>query len=314
MNPIATLPKITMRPISTRRKLVEKEGCRRSVSRGWRGRLHFENIPLLANVFDFLLRASLTKVVGMRNAMDIKLNKVSFTFSGLPARFNNTRILLITDLHIDGMDSLPEAIITTLDNIDYDFCILGGDYSFECNGYSGLVCQKMRAVTEFLGRKSRVFGILGNHDIYKIGQLLNKYGVEILVNESVCLEKGNDKIYIAGLDDCHYYGADDIKLADNHIPDGVFKIMICHSPEQYMKAADANYSLYLSGHTHGGQVCLPGGAALVTCATVPRKLVKGRWIYQGMSGYTSRGVGTSVVPVRYFCPPEMTLLTLKHTP
>ncbi len=88
--------------------------------------------------------------------------------------------------------------------------------------------------------------------------------------------------------------------------------MVCHSPERYLEAADSGYSLYLSGHTHGGQVCLPGGVALVTSATVPRRLVKGRWKYREMRGYTSRGVGTSGIAVRYFCPPEMTVVTLRH--
>ena len=300
-----------MRSISTRRKLVEEEGHRHSIKRGWRWKLHFENIPLLVRFFSFLLRTSFTKVIGMRNAMDVRLNEVRFAFSDLPAEFDNTRILLVTDLHIDGMNGLVEMIITTLGNVDYDFCILGGDYSFGCNDDYGLVCERMRTIAEFLGRKSRVFGVLGNHDKYKIGQLLNECGVEILLNETVCIEKGSDKIYIAGLDDTHYYGADDLELADKDITDGAFKIMICHSPERYLGAADAGYSLYLSGHTHGGQVCLPGGVALVTSATVPRRLVKGKWLYWGMSGYTSRGVGTSGIPVRYFCPPEMTVVTLR---
>ena len=301
-----------MRPISKKRKLVEQEGCQHSIKRGWRWKLHFENIPLLIRFFSFLLSTSFTKVIGMRNAMDVRQNEVHFSFSNLPMRFDNTRILLLTDLHIDGMDGLAETIITTLADIEYDFCILGGDYSFRCNDDYGLVCERMRTIAEFLSRKSRVFGVLGNHDKYKIGQLLNGCGVEILLNENICIEKGSDKIYIAGLDDSHYYDADDLELAGKGITDGAFKIMVCHSPERYIEAADAGYSLYLSGHTHGGQVCLPGGLALVTAATVPRRLVKGRWTYRKMSGYTSRGVGTSGIAVRYFCPPEITVITLSR--
>ncbi len=75
---------------------------------------------------------------------------------------------------------LSRKFISCLYN-DYDFCILGGDYSFGYNDNHGLACERMRTITEFLGRKSRVFGVLGNHDKYKIGQLLNECGVEILV-------------------------------------------------------------------------------------------------------------------------------------
>lgn len=300
-----------MQSISTKRKLVETEGHRHSVRRGLRWKLHFENIPLLAWFFDLLLRVSFTKNRGMQNAVDVKLNEVDFVLGNLPAGFDNTRILLVTDLHIDGMDALAEKIITILGNINYDFCILGGDYSFGYSDDDGLAWERMKTIVEFLGRKSRVFGVLGNHDRYRIGQLLNECGVEILANESICLEKGNDKIFITGLDDCHYYGADDLELADKGILQGAFKIMVCHSPELYSEVANAEYSLYLSGHTHGGQVCLPGGVAIVTNATVPRRLLKGKWTYHGMSGYTSRGVGASGIPVRYFCPPEMTVVTLK---
>ena len=77
----------------------------------------------------------------------------------------------------------------------------------------------MRTIAEFLDRKSKVFGVLGNHDKYKTGQILNECSVEMLLNENVCIEKGSDKIYIAGLDDTHYYGADNLELADKDITD-----------------------------------------------------------------------------------------------
>jgi predicted MPP superfamily phosphohydrolase len=89
--------------------------------------------------------------------------------------------------------------------------------------------------------------------------------------------------------------------------------MICHSPEQYPKVESAGFDLYLTGHTHGGQVCLPGGHILVKGASVPRKILKGKWRYHSMTGYTSRGVGSTSLPVRFFCPPEMTFITLKKS-
>ncbi len=92
--------------------------------------------------------------------------------------------------------------------------------------------------------------------------------------------------------------------------DGAFGIMISHSAEGYKAAAAAGYSLYLAGHSHGGQVCLPGGVEVVTAATVPRHFLTGSWEYDGMAGYTSRGVGASGVAVRFFCRPEITVITL----
>lgn len=300
-----------MRAMRKKRKLVENEGHVHAVDRGGRGKLHFENLPGVMRIFTFLLRVSLNKRRGEKNADNIKLEEVEIFFDDLPIGFDNTRILLITDLHIDGMDMLAERIVRIAGELDYDFCILGGDYSFEQGEKHGLAYSRMRQIAGRLVEKSRVFGVLGNHDRYRMAEVLDECGVEMLVNESVCLEKEGDKIYLAGMDDCHYYGADDIGLADSEIPDGAFKIMVCHSPEQYKQVAKAGYSLHLAGHTHGGQVCLPYGVAVVTGATVPRKFLKGKWRYRGMAGYTSRGVGTSVVRVRYFCQPEITVITLR---
>ena len=300
-----------MRAMRKKRKLVENEGHVHAVDRGVRGKLHFENLPGVMRIFTFLLRVSLNKRRGEKNADNIKLEEVEIFFDDLPIGFDNTRILLITDLHIDGMDMLAERIVRIAGELDYDFCILGGDYSFEQGEKHSLAHSRMRQIAGRLVEKSRVFGVLGNHDRYRMAEVLDECGVEMLVNESVCLEKEGDKIYLAGMDDCHYYGADDIGLADSEIPDGAFKIMVCHSPEQYKQVAKAGYSLHLAGHTHGGQVCLPYGVAVVTGATVPRKFLKGKWRYRGMAGYTSRGVGTSVVRVRYFCQPEITVITLR---
>ena len=125
----------------------------------------------------------------------------------------------------------------------------------------------------------------------------------MLTNEYECYRKGGQCIYVVGLDDCHYYGAADIALAASDIPDEAFKIMLCHSLEFYKEAENAGFSLYLAGHTHGGQVCRPGGVAVVTCATIPRRMLKGKWRWGDMAGYTSRGCGASGVAVRFFCRP-----------
>lgn len=240
----------------------------------------------------------------------MKLEHVEFAFDNLPASFHSTRILFIADPHIDEIQGIEDKILTFADELEYDFCVLGGDYNFGYRQENGLAYIQMQSLAEKLLKKSRVFGILGNHDRFHMAQHLQKCGVEMLVNENICIEKQGQRIYICGIDDCHYYGADDIKLAAEGIDNGHFKIMFSHSPEKYLQAGEAGFSLFIAGHTHGGQVCLPGGTAIVTCATVPRKILKGKWRYNGMSGYTSRGAGASGIAVRFFCPPEITVITL----
>jgi predicted MPP superfamily phosphohydrolase len=90
--------------------------------------------------------------------------------------------------------------------------------------------------------------------------------------------------------------------------------MVTHSPQNYGQIADAGYSLLLAGHTHGGQICLPGGFAPASFSFLPMpyKMMKGLWSRRQMTGYTTRGVGVSGIFVRFFCPGEITVITLKQ--
>ncbi|MCF7957006.1 MAG: metallophosphoesterase [Phycisphaerae bacterium] len=300
-----------MKPISKKRQLIEQEHHIHPVSRGWRRTYHLENMPRAMNLLDLALRFTFLDTIGRTNALNIKTEEIELCFENLPATFNNTRILLITDLHINGNERLTEKLLKTVAHLDYDICILGGDYSFGHGAKGKCAWPVMGEITSELLRKSPVYGILGNHDRYGVAQHMQEQGAQMLINEHGWLENGTDRIYLTGLDDCHYHKADDLPLADKGIPDEAFKIMLSHSSEPYRDIARAGYHLCLTGHTHGGQVCLPGGFAPVTCTTVPRKMIKGTWRHENMTGYTSRGVGTSGLNVRFFCPPEITIITLK---
>ena len=91
-----------------------------------------------------------------------------------------------------------------------------------------------------------------------------------------------------------------------------FSILLSHTPEVYRQAAHAGFDLMLSGHTHGGQICLPGGVPL-TLDSGCRAIGAGAWRYDAMAGYTSVGAGSSIVPVRFNCPPEITLHRLHRS-
>jgi len=91
------------------------------------------------------------------------------------------------------------------------------------------------------------------------------------------------------------------------LPRTEFSILLSHTPEIYKHAAHAGFAALISGHTHGGQICLPGGIPLTLESKLPRHMGAGAWNYRDMFGYTSVGAGSSVVPVRFNCPPEITL-------
>lgn len=302
-----------MRSIHRNRKILESKHRERFFTRAAKQRFHLENIPWLKLVVKSGLAVTFTEKIGQRNAEDVRLNEAEFAFADLPKDFDGTRLLFITDLHIDAVNGLTEKIINIADRTPYDFCILGGDYSFRLYDNCEPVKRNLSKLVARLREKSKVFGILGNHDEYSIGEFLADLGVDMLINENNCLSRGGEKIYLVGVDDCHYYGAHDLEQAGSGIPAGAFKIMVCHSPELYREAASADYSFYMAGHTHGGQICLPGSIAVICLAAIPSKLIKGKWQYRGMKGYTSQGVGSTIVPVRFFCPPEVAVITLKKT-
>jgi predicted MPP superfamily phosphohydrolase len=290
-----------MRAVSERRLLVESEDHGQK-----------ERIPWRWGILDFLLRICLIRNVGIRNALDVRLENVELVFGNLPKGFDNTRILFLTDLHLDGTSPLADKVLGIIGNVDYNYCILGGDYTFGRHGHSNRVYSQIEQLIKTLKKKSRIFGILGNYDLYRTAELLEEHGVEVLINEGICIERNSDKLYLAGMDDPSHYKADDIALTDSDAWAGAFKIMVCHSPVRYAESASTGYSLYLAGDTHGGQICLPGGFVAFCGPTAGRKMASGRWEYNGMTGYTSRGVGISWIKVRYFCPPEITIITLRN--
>lgn len=300
-----------MRDISSRRRIVEDQGGGHSVKRGWLRKFHFENLPRFQRFFERLLKITHTHRIGQLNALKIKVENVQIPCNGLAGSFDGMRILFISDLHIDGSDELADKIVEITESLEYDLCLLGGDYTFNCEKIPDTDHSNLKKIVKKLVEKTQVLAVLGNHDHYCDGKMLHELGAEVLVNENIYIEKGGEKIYFAGIDDSHYYQADNIPLASTGTDGWSFKVMLSHSPERYKQAVEAGYGLYLSGHTHGGQVCLPGGKMIVKGASVPKHLLKGQWKFQGMTGYTSRGVGTSGVNVRFFCKPEITLLTLR---
>jgi predicted MPP superfamily phosphohydrolase len=161
--------------------------------------------------------------------------------------------------------------------------------------------------------KKPIYGVLGNHDTIRMLPGLEDMGIRMLLNECEPIERNGQRIHLAGIDDAHFYRADNIEKAASLIPPDEFSILLSHTPEVYREAAYADFNVLLSGHTHGGQICLPGGIPITLSSVLPRHMGSGPWKYRDMIGYTSVGVGSCVVPVRYNCPPEITLHYLQSS-
>jgi hypothetical protein len=270
--------------------------------RNW---FHIENWYPIRSLIRNSLRLMLLYGRGHRNARKLAVRHNHITVRDLPATFNDYTILQISDLHIDMSPDFPHVLIDVLRQVEYDLCVLTGDFRAETYGPYDATLEAMQQVCKHL--QGDVYGVLGNHDTICMVPGLESMGVNMLLNEQVALQRGDDTIYLAGIDDPHYYRADNLEKAADPIPNDAVSILLAHSPEIYRNASHADFNVLLCGHTHAGQICLPGGIPLMCNARCPRAFCRGAWNYRGMVGYTSAGSGASIVDVRINCPPELTL-------
>ena len=249
---------------------------------------------------------------GMRNALDIGLSQIDLAFDDLPPAFDGYRILQVSDIHFGALRGLDEAMLELVAATEADLAVLTGDYVGRRNGPLDTFSQGMARVTEALQAPDGVYAILGNHDSVRMAEPFHRLGVHLLGNRSVILKRDSDAVTLTGIDDVYLFHTPlaDAALAD--APPG-FKILLAHSPHMARQAARAGYRIYLTGHTHAGQVCLPGGRPLVSMAgRGGRKLNAGLWRVGEMTGYTNSGSGVSEIPVRFNTRGEVALITLRR--
>ena len=248
---------------------------------------------------------------GKKNALKFGVKELQLGFANLPASFDGYKILFMSDLHLDGLSGVTERLIGLLSDKSFDLCILGGDYRmFTFGEYSGASKQLQRLVQSICARDG-IYAVLGNHDCLEMVDALRKSGVEMLINDSACLEKDGEFMQVVGVDDPHYYRCHDLKQAFKGVSTTDFSLFVAHSPVLYRDVLKYEPELYLAGHTHAGQVQIPRLGMIFTHCPTPRKYCQGVWKYKGILGYTSSGVGVSGVPVRFYCQGELVVLTLK---
>ena len=269
------------------------------------GHFHVENLYGL-----FLLLKLGLLVTGLyrraqRNCLDVRTRQNLVRIPDLPQAFEGFRLLHLSDLHIDIHPQLPEVLSARVREEDYDICVMTGDFRTRTYGPYDQVLDGMSMLCSNL--KAPAYGILGNHDFIEMVSGFEAMGMRMLLNESAKIERDGEAIYLAGIDDPHYYTVDNLEKAAWDIPPDTVSILLSHTPEIYRKAAFCEFDLLLCGHTHAGQICLPGGIPVLLNAKCPRAYCRGAWSYRDLQGYTSAGSGSSGVDVRFNCPPEVTI-------
>jgi len=270
---------------------------------------HIENWYSFHSLIRNTLKLSGLYWRGLKNSERIRVRRNTVRLSGLPDCFDGYTLLHISDMHVDMNAGAMRRLIELLPHIDYDICVLTGDYRGATFGSYNATLEGIARVREHL--KQPVYGVLGNHDSIQMVPGMEDMGIRMLLNESVIIERDNSHFHLAGIDDAHYFRVDNIEKATLDVPHDECSVLLSHTPEIYRLAANADFDLMLSGHTHGGQICLPGRIPVTIDSRLPRHMASGAWSYRNMLGYTSVGVGSSIVPVRFNCPPEITLHQLK---
>mgnify|MGYP003114568415 CR=1 FL=1 len=270
-----------------------------------------DRIPCFFQTVRFFFQALGIYQRGYREFMDVQLVTNEIYFSSLPPELDGLRILQISDLHLDLEPALTTVIVNIIKDLDYDLALITGDYRDDTKGCISDCLEYMHRVCGALHEP--VYGILGNHDPIELVPPLESMGLPILLNETVSYEKNGKRIYISGIDDPHFYKGDDFEKLRGTVPENAFSILLSHAPETHQQALHMGYDLVLAGHTHGGQICLPGGIVVMHNGDCPSYMLAGNWKYGDLKGYTSRGTGGCRLPLRFFCPPEITVHVLKHT-
>ena len=249
---------------------------------------------------------------GVRNALDIRLTELEIGFPDLPPAFHGYRILHVTDTHLDELPELAPRAAELLRATQADLLALTGDYRARTKGPYRRALELLAPVVEAAQAPDGKLALLGNHDSADMAAALEGLGLRVLLNESVTLRRGDDALSVTGLDDVHYFYTAQARRALRDAPPG-FRIALVHSPEFADFAAEAGCRLYLCGHTHGGQICLPGGRPVITHLARCKSFARGRWRCGAMEGYTSCGLGVSGAPLRFNSRGEAALITLRRS-
>ena len=256
-----------------------------------------------------VLAGNLSKVA--RHAIDeansLSLERVTISLDRLPKKLNGFRVVHLSDTHHSPFTSLEhiERAVKVANRLRPDMFILTGDYVSHETKY-------IAPVAEVLGRLESEFGTfacLGNHDHWTdpdlVTQSFRKQGISVLINEGFRFEAHGGTFWIAGVDD-HMAGKTDLRAAlRGSFPDEM-KLLLAHNPIIFRRAVRFGIDLTLSGHTHGGQVRVRDSQNRL----IRRRRVAGLHRRKDSQIYITRGIGTVVLPVRYQCPPEISLLEL----
>jgi len=248
------------------------------------------------------------------NPSKINLSKLSIPLSRLPVEFDGYRIAQLSDFHLgtwlEGQDIIH--IVEIVNQLEPDLVAITGDFvNSDPERYAPILIQALSK----LKAKDYSVAVLGNHDHYTnsilIREVLQKSNIVELRNRIHPIQRNSAYLYLAGIDD-HLTRNDDLPSVIDQIPDeNSSVILLAHEPDfADISSKSGKFDMQISRHTHGGQICLPILGNLYL-PRLGRKYPSGKYQVDDMVLYTNRGLGTSWLKLRYNCPPEISVFTLR---
>ncbi len=240
------------------------------------------------------------------------------TLPRLDPAFDGYRVLHLSDLHVDNVTLSRERLhdlATRLNPLEPDLVVITGDIVTHLGRRFGR--QAAEGLVSFEAADGKI-AVLGNHDHWTapdhVTAMLEKNEVRVLRNAVHTLRRGDALLHIAGVDDA-YERADDLPAVLAQLPDAGAAVLLVHEPDfANVSAATGRFDLQLSGHSHGGQVCWPGGRP-IWLPNMGQQYPAGLYALETGSGrmwlFTSRGTGSLTPNVRFNCRPEVTIVTLR---
>jgi uncharacterized protein len=237
-----------------------------------------------------------------------------------PEHLDGFNLALLSDFHYDPYFSIHpiRAAVGMVNALRPDLVVLTGDFvSVPFLGDHEKAADAAEPCAQLLRELQAPHGlwaVMGNHDSFtdpdRVTSALRAVGIQVLVNQSVPIERNSGRFWLSGVDDVLGKTADLDKTL-HVVPTGEATVLLAHEPDYADRVMRHPVDLQLSGHSHGGQVRLPF-LPPIYLPDLARKYVWGLYKIGELTLYTNAGIGTVQIPVRLNCPPEVTLITLRR--
>jgi uncharacterized protein len=262
-------------------------------------------------------------VDGYLETFRVELKKIEIPLKRLPAALDGFTIVQLSDFHYEERFSIfaIRKAVELVNGLKPDLVVLTGDFItvglFESGSHARRHAHEAAApcaaILSQIKAPAGRFAVLGNHDAYANAKLvtaaIQSAGIPVLNNRAVPIERNSSRFWLAGIEDA-LEAQPDLGAAIEKIPTGEATILLAHEPDFADEAALKTVDLQLSGHSHGGQIWIPGiGAPWLP--TLARKYPRGLYKVGDLTLYTNVGIGTIRAPIRINCVPEVTLITLR---